>query len=83
LRESRPDVLLEVEPAHLARMGSTAADVGKLLRQDGYSTYRLTESPTGELTLRPIEGLDSPAPSPNVFATIDPIRARSGGIHVV
>lgn len=83
LREIRPDILLEVEPAHLRRMGSTAEDVGALLRQHGYSFYRLHSAPEGQLSLRAIEGLGGPAPSPNVFATVDPTRARARGISVV
>jgi FkbM family methyltransferase len=82
LRESRPDILLEVEPAHLARMGSTANDILMLLRQHGYAFYRLTSAGAGASSLVPVEDIVAPDLGPNVFATVDPGRASRRGISV-
>lgn len=81
LREAHPDLLLEIEAAHLSRMGSTPAAVGELLRGRGYRFYRL-ESTGDDLCLAPADDLGAPAAAPNVFATVDPERARRRGLRV-
>jgi FkbM family methyltransferase len=81
LADARPDLLLEVEAAHLARMGSSPAAIAETLRGYGYQFYRLTED-HGGLRLSAIADLVTPAASPNVFATVDPDRARRRGILV-
>jgi FkbM family methyltransferase len=80
LRESQPDILLEVEPAHLGRMGSTADQVAALLRQHHYGLYRVVRSGTGTLSLESVEEIVTPGLGPNVFATVDPSRARRLGL---
>lgn len=82
LREVQPDILLEVEPAHLARMGSTADDIATLLRQHGYAFYRMVRSDLGELSLRSVAEIATVGLGPNVFATVDPGRAHRCGISL-
>jgi len=82
LRERRPDLLLEIEPSHLARMGGSAEAVAALLRGHGYSLFRTGRHETGVPCLSPAGDLSVPAEHPNVFATIDPERARRRGIVV-
>jgi FkbM family methyltransferase len=83
LRERRPDLLLEIEPSHLARMGGAADAVAALLRGHGYSLFRTGGDATGAPTLTPAGDLAAPAPHPNVFATVDPERVRRRGIGVL
>jgi len=80
LRESQPDIFLEIEPSHLARMGSTADDIATLLRAHRYAFYRMIRSDMGELSLRSVAEIVTPGLGPNVFATVDPARARRCGI---
>ena len=80
LRESQPDIFLEIEPTHLARMGSTADDIATLLRAHRYAFYRMIRSDMGELSLRSVAEIVTPGLGPNVFATVDPARARRCGI---
>jgi FkbM family methyltransferase len=82
LQESQPDILLEVEPAHLARMGNTADDIAALLRRYHYGFYRVVRSEAGALSLRAVDEIATPGLGPNVFATVDAGRARRRGIDV-
>jgi len=82
LGEVQPDILLEVEPAHLARMGSTADAVAALLRRYRYDFFRVADSDAGQLSLRSIDEIVTPGLGPNVFATVDAGRARRCGIDV-
>jgi FkbM family methyltransferase len=81
LRTARPDLIIEVERPHLARMGSSPEEVLGLLRAHGYSLYRL-QSDDGALSLVPAGEPSAAAHSPNVFATVDPERVRSHGLMV-
>ena len=82
LRESRPDILLEVEPAHLRRMGSNPDAIASLLRQTGYSFYRVTSRGPGDVALQPVTEIVTAGLSPNVFATVDVTQASRRGISV-
>jgi FkbM family methyltransferase len=82
LRESRPDILLEVEPAHLRRMGSAPEAIADLLRRNGYTFYRVTSGGPGDVALQPVREIVTAGVSPNVFATVDATRASRRGISV-
>jgi FkbM family methyltransferase len=83
LRLSHPDLLLEVEPSHLRRMGSSAPAMATVLRDYGYSFYWPGVDPAGALFLTPTADIASaPHERPNLFATVDPERARRRGVAV-
>lgn len=82
LRDRHPDLLLEIEPAHLQRMGSSADAVIALLRGYGYKFYRASGNGARAPSLTPATDLMTPAARPNVFATVDPGRAGRRGIAV-
>jgi FkbM family methyltransferase len=82
LRQARPHIIIEVEEAHLRRMGSSAAQVLALLEGAGYELFRLHQPSAGELTLSPLPRSE-PAPSGlNVFATTDRARVAARGIRI-
>jgi FkbM family methyltransferase len=83
LRERRPDLLLEIEPPHLQRMGTSAGAVADLLLPQGYTFFRTHTDPSGVLFLSAATDISSP-PSrhPNIFATVDIERARRRGVAV-
>lgn len=81
LDEVHPDLLVEIEAAHLARMGSSPEAVATLLRRYGYEFFRLA-SDGDALWLSPVDDITAPAAAPNVFATVDPERARRRGVRV-
>ena len=83
LTESRPDILIEVEPSHLLRMGTTADALMALLRDYGYAFYRTSNDASGAPLL--ISASDAgPAPrTPNVFATVNLERVRERGVAVL
>jgi FkbM family methyltransferase len=83
LREARPDILIEIEASHLARMGTSPKAVADVLASHGYRFYRTGADASGATTLTPAPDLEGPAEHPNVFATVDPARARSRGIIVL
>jgi FkbM family methyltransferase len=82
LHEQRPDLLLEIEPSHLQRMGSSATAVAALLEGHGYQLFRTGRNEAGALCLTPAGDLSAPAGHPNVFATVDLGRARRRGVGV-
>jgi len=82
LRERQPDLLLEIEPAHLQRMGASAEAVVELLSPYGYSFFRTGRDAHGVPVLTPANRISESSQQPNVFATVDPQRARSRGIVI-
>jgi FkbM family methyltransferase len=82
LRSHRPDLLLEIEPAHLQRMGTSAEAVAELLSQHGYTFFRTGADEAGVAYLSPAAEISSPSRRPNVFATVDPERARRRGVAI-
>ena len=80
LRECRPDLLLEIEPAHLRRMGASAEAVVDLLKGHGYRFFRASSDAAGNALLTAADDVVSPSNRPNVFATVDPERARQRGV---
>ena len=80
LSASHPDLLLEIEAAHLARMGSSPEAVAELLRGHGYEFFR-PAADGDAVCLTRLSDIASSAAAPNVFATVDPGRARRSGIR--
>lgn len=81
LAEARPDLLLEVERSHLARLGASPDDLETLLRPYGYSFFRIDEV-DGNPVLSAILGIDRVGVRPNVLATTSPDRLRERGVRV-
>ena len=72
IERARPDFIVELEPDHLARQGSSLADVQTLFDDAGYAGYAI-----GESGLEPIlGGWQRPAADPNIV--VRP-REREGG----
>lgn len=82
LSDLRPDLLLEIEPTHLARLDASPEAVEALLRPHGYSFFRIGGEVAGGVSLSPIAELRQAAPRPNVFATAHPDRLRDRGVLV-
>jgi FkbM family methyltransferase len=82
LREQRPDLLLEVEPAHLRRMGSSPTAIAELLSPHGYRFFRIGGDQHGVPFLVPVADISAPSKQPNIFATVDPDRAIRRGVTV-
>ncbi len=68
LREWRPDVLIEVEPAHLARQGATVDELRAPFRELGYTAFRVGRGPA----LVADDTWTMPWRTPNVFLTVRP-----------
>jgi hypothetical protein len=62
LERARPDFIVELEPEHLERQGSSLADVQALFDDAGYLGYAI-----GETGLEPLRGSwQRPAGDPNI-----------------
>ncbi len=83
LHERRPDLMLEIEPAHLRRMGSSAEAVADLLRGHGYAFYRASRDSLDAPSLSPAPNIDTATGTRNVFATVDVERARHRGVTIL
>ncbi|WP_394848592.1 FkbM family methyltransferase [Pendulispora brunnea] len=79
LSKARPDLVLELEPEHLARQGTNAAAVTGLLRSHGYELFRVVWDHGDRLALR--RYAEGPHAHPNVFATCNVPRIEAHGIH--
>ena len=77
LRESDTDLLIEVEPAHLARQGASDHQLLELLTSQGYRLFRATAS--GD---RPCLCEVAEPAGCNVFATRRLERVRGAGVAV-
>lgn len=82
LLDFRPDLLLEIEPAHLARLGASPEAVEALLRPHGYAFFRIDADADGNPVLSSIAEVARAAPRPNVLATVRPERLREKGVSV-
>jgi hypothetical protein len=80
LAEVRPDMIVEVEPGHLARQGASAGSLFSLLKGHGYDFYRVASSSREGLSLARVGSPSSTRESPNVFATTNLERARQRGV---
>jgi FkbM family methyltransferase len=83
LREVRPDIIVEIEGTHLARLGSSVRDVADLLRGHGYRFFEAIRGESETLRLSPLgDQLTSPKAGPNVFATANLDAVRGRGVRV-
>lgn len=82
LRQAHPDILIEIEAAHLARMGSSPAAIAEVLAGHGYRFYRPEADAAGAPVLSPVPDLDARGARPNIFATVDSARVRARGVTV-
>jgi len=84
LREAKPDLIIEVEPAHLERMGSSDQEVASLLRSHRYQFFKPTVDAHGGIALRPLPDISAGgSESPNIFATIKPDRVLGCGVKIL
>jgi FkbM family methyltransferase len=77
LRDVGPDFLVELEPGHLARQGTSAGEVVSLFEQHGYRFFTVDASGKDpvRLTLEPNPGQGSERP--NLFVSRNPERLDS------
>jgi FkbM family methyltransferase len=80
LANARPDLLIEVEPDHLARQGSSPGEIDAILISRGYTIFELIQDST--LQLRRLERSEERAMGPNVFATARAERLPGLGISI-
>jgi len=84
LREAEPDLIVEVEPRHLERMGSSDQEVVSFLRTRRYDLFEPTVEEHGEITLRPLRDISAKGSgSPNIFATTKPDRVLGRGVKIL
>jgi FkbM family methyltransferase len=77
LAEQRPLLLIEIEPAHLARQGASPAAVEALLTQAGYEGFSIGPRRGGRTTFVPLRSPWSrPDGNPNILAVPPERRAR-------
>jgi FkbM family methyltransferase len=82
LRHAHPDILIEIEAAHLARMGSSPSAIAEVLAGHGYRFYRPETDADGAPALSSAPDLDARGARPNIFATVDSARVRARGVTV-
>jgi FkbM family methyltransferase len=84
LREAKPDLIVEVEPGHLERMGSSDQQVASLLRTHRYELFKPTVDEHGGIALRTLGDISARGSgSPNIFATINPDRVLGRGVKIL
>lgn len=72
LLKHRPDFLVEVEPDHLRRQGTTVEELEELFRTCGYTGYRFG-SDQADAPLRPVDSSwGRPPGNPNMFLSVRP-----------
>jgi FkbM family methyltransferase len=76
LLEAGPDLIVEIEPGHLERQHTSAADLASLLEGAGYRLYEVAASSTG---VRLIECARNAPSGVNLFATRGMAPAGSSG----
>lgn len=82
LGEVQPDFLVELEPEHLARQGTSAAEVVALFREHGYRSFTAGTNEAGEVVLTPEPNPGQGGARPNVFMTRDLARLRPSTVVV-
>lgn len=71
------DFIIEVEPEHLARQGSTVAELEALLTDAGYAAYRLHHDGRGQFAFEPVAPpWRRPVGGPNLFFSAHPPDER-------
>jgi FkbM family methyltransferase len=83
LQATHPDLLLEIEPTHLRRMGSSPDDIAGLLRERGYTFFRVSSDDARTPFLTPTADITAvPSVGPNIFATVNVKRAKARGVLI-
>src|SRR5207247_1788822 len=67
LQEVQPDFLVELEPEHLARQGTSVADVIGLFEKHGYRFFTVDGNGQGSVLLTPITHPGEGGARPNLF----------------
>jgi FkbM family methyltransferase len=83
LAEAKPDLILELEPEHLARQGATIDAIVRLLEPYGYAFFRAEWNADDEVVLVPTDLKGSGGGHPNVYMTRDVRRAEQAGVAVM
>jgi FkbM family methyltransferase len=83
LRDAAPDIVIEVEDAHLRRQGASRETVLALLRSFGYRFYRVRRDERGEPVLQADGGPAQGHSSPNLFASKALNRVERARVSVV
>lgn len=83
LREVRPHIIIEIEAAHLGRLGSSVAEVAALLESHGYQFFQARQDDDGKVSLSRHGDLMTSKSGPNVFATTDIAHVQSKGVRIV
>jgi FkbM family methyltransferase len=82
LRNAQPDFLVELEPEHLARQGTSVAHVVSLFRQNGYQFFTVSENGKSGVLLTPEPDPGQGGARPNLFVSRDPERLARASIEV-
>jgi len=82
LRDVGPDFLVELEPEHLARQGTSAADVVRLFEEHGYQFFTVDGNEQEGVRLTPAPNPGQGGERPNVLASRDPERLVRASITV-
>jgi FkbM family methyltransferase len=80
IASARPDILIEVEESHLARQGASVRELRSVAEAAGYEAYRVRWDGAGNVVLVPEDDWVRPSPTPNLFLTAEPDRARAAGV---
>jgi hypothetical protein len=80
MREAQPDFLVELEPEHLSRQGTSAADIIGLFKEQGYQFFSILGDEKGGVALTPEPNPGKGGERPNVFVTRDLDRLAGASI---
>lgn len=76
-----PDLLLEIEPGHLARQGASVDELVELLSAHGYTLHAIAETSVASAPMTR-DALARARKKPNVLATRDVARVAAAGVTV-
>jgi FkbM family methyltransferase len=82
LRDVQPDFLIELEPEHLARQGTSAADVAALFKQHGYRFFSVDAGGKDRVRLTPAPNPGHGGARPNLFVSRNPERLARAAIRI-
>jgi FkbM family methyltransferase len=82
LRDGSPDIVIELEDAHLRRQGASRAEVFELMTSFGYRFYRVLHNDRGEPILCAHHGPSAHQSGPNLFASKKLDRVERAGVYV-
>lgn len=80
LHSREPDLLIEVEPEHLARQGASVGELRALLESSGYLGYRVRWQSQDQLAIVAEDQWGVPRRTPNLLLTTDPERILERGV---